>query len=388
MTRVMTTRVTTTVVGATTSATEPVWAGGRPLSGAAVRLGGLFDEHAALVLGLCRSLLRNAHDAEDAAQQTFLSAYRSLLSGNEPREPAAWLATIARHECGARAQERMRDPLPSAEYELAGGDDPFDATVRRADVESLRLAVAQLPRQQRQAFVLREFSGFSYDELAVALGVSGPAVESLLFRARRQLRLLVRSALAPANGLLWPTLRLRDLLASAPDAPVAAKLASATGVVLVSTSAVALAPHGHDHARRTRPVAPVAPRAAVARSAARTVEPRAAAVELVSSTSGRTEGQAREESRPTAGDGSRSSREAQKPEDVQRVERDHSGDGGQASAPTGGATTSGGIESASEGDVSSGVSGSSSDSGASSDSSPTSDSSSSSDSASPSVSGD
>ena len=210
MTRVMTTRVTTTVVGATTSATEPVSAGGRPLSGAAIRLGGLFDEHAALVLGLCRSLLRNAQDAEDAAQQTFLSAYRSLLSGNDPREPAAWLATIARHECGARAQERMRGPLPTAEYEAADGDDPFDATVRRADVESLRLAVAQLPRQQRQAFVLREFSGFSYDELAVALGVSGPAVESLLFRARRQIRLLLRSALAPANALLWLPLRCRS----------------------------------------------------------------------------------------------------------------------------------------------------------------------------------
>jgi RNA polymerase sigma-70 factor (ECF subfamily) len=382
--------VTTTAVGATTSAAEPASAGGRPLSGAAVRLGGLFDEHAALVLGLCRSLLRNAHDAEDAAQQTFLSAYRSLLSGNEPREPAAWLATIARHECGTRSQQRMREPLPSAEYEQVGGDDPFDATVKRADVESLRLAVAQLPRQQRQAFVLREFSGFSYDELAVALGVSGPAVESLLFRARRQIRLLLRSALAPANGLLWLPLRLRDLLSSAPEAPVAAKLASATGVVLVSTSAVALVPHGPHRQHQERPVSALVatPRHAAVRAAPRTVAPRPSTVEPVSSTFARTEGRVAEGSRSSAGERDRSRTETQTPEDrstAQQVKRNHSGEGVQASS--GGPTTSAEIESASEGDVSSGVSGSSSDSGSGSDSSPTSDSSSSSDSAS-SVSGD
>jgi RNA polymerase sigma-70 factor (ECF subfamily) len=359
-------------VEATTSGPESVTAGGRPLCGAAVRLGGLFEEHASLVLGLCRSLLRNAHDAEDAAQQTFLSAYRSLLSGNEPREPAAWLATIARHECGARAQQRMREPLPAAEYEVEGGGDPFDATVKSADVESLRRAIAQLPRQQREAFVLREFSGFSYEELAVALGVSGPAVESLLFRARRHLRLSLRSALAPANGLLWLPLRLRDLLSSAPEVPVTAKLASAGGVVLVSTSTVALVPHAHHHGhRQPRPakVMAAALRPADPRIARKPVTPRSSAVERVSSTSGRTERRVREDSGRSAGEGNRSRPEPQQPENesvAQRPEGERTGDGGQASAA--GPTTSGEIASASDGDRSSGDSGSSLDSGSSSDS--------------------
>jgi DNA-directed RNA polymerase specialized sigma24 family protein len=63
------------------------------------------------VLGLCRVLLRHRQEAEDAVQQTFLSAYRSLLNGVEPRYPAAWLATIARNECRGRIEARMREPL-------------------------------------------------------------------------------------------------------------------------------------------------------------------------------------------------------------------------------------------------------------------------------------
>jgi RNA polymerase sigma-70 factor (ECF subfamily) len=224
----------------------------------------LFEEHAPLVLGLCRGLLRDATEAEDAAQQTFLSAYRSLLAGTAPREPAAWLATIARNECRTRARDRMREPLPLAWTEDIAAD-PFAETVRAADVASLRRALAQLPGQQRRAFLLREFSGLTYGELAVALGVSEPAIESLLFRARQQLRGSLRGVLAPVNAGLSLPLFLRDLvrrvlgsgdaasagtLAKLGSAPVAAKVAASTaGVALVGAGAVSLTPHRH--ARRT-----------------------------------------------------------------------------------------------------------------------------------------
>ena len=112
-TRVMTTTGTTAAEVETTKPLQIARAGGRSeLGAAAARLAELFEEHAPLVLGLCRGLLRDATEAEDAAQQTFLSAYRSLLAGTAPREPAAWLATIARNECRTRARDRMREPLP------------------------------------------------------------------------------------------------------------------------------------------------------------------------------------------------------------------------------------------------------------------------------------
>ena len=66
---------------------------GRSAAGACFET--LWAAHARLVRGLCRLLLRDPQEAEDAAQQTFLSAYRSLVSGTRPENGGAWLATIA-----------------------------------------------------------------------------------------------------------------------------------------------------------------------------------------------------------------------------------------------------------------------------------------------------
>ena len=102
---------------ATTSAVEPLSYRGRPDGAAAARTAEIFERHGPTVLGLCRMLLRNEHEAEDASQQTFLAAYRSILNGVEPRHPAAWLATIARNECWAAIERRMRAPVHQGELE-------------------------------------------------------------------------------------------------------------------------------------------------------------------------------------------------------------------------------------------------------------------------------
>src|SRR3954452_13646780 len=82
---------------ATTSGPEQVRAAGRPGGGAAsARVAELFEAHARLVLGICRGMLRDRAEAEDAAQQVFLSAFGSLLAGRAPRDEEAWIATIAR----------------------------------------------------------------------------------------------------------------------------------------------------------------------------------------------------------------------------------------------------------------------------------------------------
>ena len=60
-----------------------------------------------MVLGLCRLLLRNPVEAEDAAQQVFLSAHQAILRGSAPRDEAAWVVAIARNECRARIRARM-----------------------------------------------------------------------------------------------------------------------------------------------------------------------------------------------------------------------------------------------------------------------------------------
>src|SRR5262249_56373937 len=104
----------TTTEGATASAGSEASHAGRPGRPARL-LAELFDAHAPLVLGTCHGMLRDPHEAEDAAQQTFLSAYTALLAGTVPRDPPAWLATIARNDCRTRLQQQQRRPLPVAQ---------------------------------------------------------------------------------------------------------------------------------------------------------------------------------------------------------------------------------------------------------------------------------
>lgn len=168
-----------------------------------------------MVLGLCRLLLRDHHEAEDAAQQTFVSAYRSLLRGNEPRDDASWLAAIARNECRARIRKRMRAPIAIDGEIVAQVADPSDITEtadRRRELAEITVALADLPIRQREAIALRDFLGLSYEEVASTLSVSVPVVESLLFRARRRLRDTVRTVPRYAAGVAaLPLLAMRGI---------------------------------------------------------------------------------------------------------------------------------------------------------------------------------
>jgi RNA polymerase sigma factor (sigma-70 family) len=168
-----------------------------------VRVAALYEQHGAMVLAICRRLLRDASEAEDAAQQTFLSAQRALQNGSGPREPAAWLATIARNECTARTRARSREPLPSDAESAAASLDTHSEALRREKVESLRDAIGSLPAQQREAILLREVRGLSYEEVAASLALSPSAVESLLFRARKGLQLRLRNAWAALSPVGW-----------------------------------------------------------------------------------------------------------------------------------------------------------------------------------------
>ncbi|HLB03394.1 MAG TPA: sigma-70 family RNA polymerase sigma factor [Gaiellaceae bacterium] len=223
-------------------AVNPVLARAGRLSpeAAGVRLHDLFTEHGRMVYGLCRVLLRDSHDAEDAAQQTFLSAHKSLLGGTHPRDPAAWLAAIARNECRGRARERMREPLLFDEKPEPASDTTEQVVARREEVAALREAMRGLPDQQREAVVLRDFYGLRYDEVGAALGVSGPAVESLLFRARRRLQAELRPLRLASGGLAVPA-ALRESIAQAiPGFAAAGTGAGGIGLAALLSKAAAV----------------------------------------------------------------------------------------------------------------------------------------------------
>jgi RNA polymerase sigma-70 factor, ECF subfamily len=207
---------------------------------ARARVEELFSAHRLKVQRICGALLRDRHESEDAAQQTFLSAFRALRNGAEPREAEAWLGSIARNECLGRIRDRMREPLPTLQDEL----EDSRADVHRQAISNMNTAhlwqeIQSLPDQQRDAIVLREFAGLSYDELAVALGVSDAAVESLLFRARVTLRRRLQTTLASVNlaGVASGAASALARIFAGGVAPIATKAAAVgVGTVFISGS--------------------------------------------------------------------------------------------------------------------------------------------------------
>ena len=225
---------------------------GRAERAAGARVAELFEEHGRMVYGVCRLVLRDREEAEDATQQTFLSAYRSLLGGAEPRDPAAWLGTIARNECRGRIRSRMAAPLALVSDAVEPGADVEQLAGRHEEVTALVGVLSELPRHQREAIVLREFYGLSHEEVGAALGVTPSAVDSLLVRARRRLQHELRPARLASGALVLP-LALRESLAQAMPGfapapagalapivslPIAAKL-TATAATIAAVGVVA-----------------------------------------------------------------------------------------------------------------------------------------------------
>jgi RNA polymerase sigma factor (sigma-70 family) len=150
------------------------------------------------------ALLRNPADAEDVTQTTFLNAYRAFQRGEEILKPQNWLIKIAHNVARsryARTSRRVKEvPLEEHVDQLAIPEE------ERPNVEGVLRALGRLPFNQRAALVMRELEGRSYTEIADTLGVSVAAVETLIFRARRSLRVrtaALRSILAiPVPGSL------------------------------------------------------------------------------------------------------------------------------------------------------------------------------------------
>jgi hypothetical protein len=146
----------------------------------------------------------------------------------------------------------MRAPLATAEIEEATGQpDPLAEAIRRADLAALWAAIEELPHQQRDALLLREFGGLSYNELAAALAVTTPAVESLLFRARRSLRARLEPVYGALSGASWAEALARLVGGSAPA--VATKTVALGLGAAAATGGALVAPQLLDRPHRAPP---------------------------------------------------------------------------------------------------------------------------------------
>jgi RNA polymerase sigma-70 factor (ECF subfamily) len=160
----------------------------RPASRGAVATHDLYERYAKQIYNFCLHQLGNREEAEDATQSTFLNAFRGLERGVEPEFESAWLFKIAHNVCLTRQRSSFRRRRVESPGDLDAIQDLLPSPQRDAD-ELIRLtdALHGMPEQQRKALLLREWQGLSYKEIGEELELSQPAVETLLFRARRSL---------------------------------------------------------------------------------------------------------------------------------------------------------------------------------------------------------
>src|SRR4051812_41293220 len=147
--------------------------------------GTIHDRYRQRLFAYARQMLGGARsDAEDVMQDVFLRAYHALRADRRPVALRAWLYRVAHNRC----IDQLRRPTPAPEdiYDLNRGvsTDLLAEAERREDLRRLIADVRALPDQQRSALLMREMEGLSYNELAAALGVTVPAIKSLLVRAR------------------------------------------------------------------------------------------------------------------------------------------------------------------------------------------------------------
>jgi RNA polymerase sigma factor (sigma-70 family) len=157
----------------------------------------LFRRYRDRITTFVRASVRDDGRAEDVVQEVFISAHRSLRSLEHPGAFRSWLYQIARNACLDEARRRSRqdelvfgwEEFPPPDERIASHSQGADASLsQKEEFTNLTQALDGLPESQHDALVLREIGGMSYDEIGRRMRLSRPAVESVLFRARRGLK--------------------------------------------------------------------------------------------------------------------------------------------------------------------------------------------------------
>lgn len=154
----------------------------------------LVERHQHLVVGTVARMIGTA-DAEDIAQQVFLNVWKSSSRWRPDAKVVTWILTIAKrlvfNESRRRGRSRIirqaerDDEVPEPHDHGPAPDQSLRDAELHAAVEE---AMSFLGEKERLAVIMRRHEGLAYEEIADVLGVSVPAVKSLLFRARNILR--------------------------------------------------------------------------------------------------------------------------------------------------------------------------------------------------------
>ena len=146
----------------------------------------LYRRTRAAVYALSLSCLKNAHDAQDSTQDTFVRVWESAPQYRPQGSPMAWLLTIARNLARMKLRQRERQAeLSDEEWEAIPADSPG---VTPEDRDLLQTALAGLEDQERQVVLLHAVTGLKHREIAALLELPLATVLSKYHRALKKLK--------------------------------------------------------------------------------------------------------------------------------------------------------------------------------------------------------
>ena len=160
----------------------------------------LVQRHSPIVLGVCRRVLRDAHDIDDVFQATFLVLVRDAARIRKRKSIASWLYGVAFRLSLRMAREKIRRRETVLVDETLIGDDTFSKLAEQHDQQQIDVELNSLPERYRQPLVLRFLAGKTTTEVATELGLTVGAVEGLIKRGKHELhaRLLRRGIMLGA----------------------------------------------------------------------------------------------------------------------------------------------------------------------------------------------
>ena len=163
-------------------------------------------------------MVRDSDLVQDIAQETFIRAYRALPQFRGDSAFYTWLYRIAVNTAKKALVERKRDPLVSessmlsaddgeepsrVENELSDGETPEAVLATKEIAATVNAAIDALSEDLRQAIVLREIEGLSYEEIADVMNCPIGTVRSRIFRAREAIATRLRPLLGTREGERW-----------------------------------------------------------------------------------------------------------------------------------------------------------------------------------------
>ena len=167
----------------------------------------LVEQYQDRVYRLALRMCGNSHDAEEAAQEAFLAAWRGLPAFRGESRFSSWLYQLTSNAAIdlLRREKRHRGNVPIDEQILPLSEDTPQLSAENAEMrERLQKALMTLSPEHREIFLLRQMQQLSYEEIGEMLNLESGTVKSRLNRAKKQLR---QNLLQQGNILPFPSVK-------------------------------------------------------------------------------------------------------------------------------------------------------------------------------------